>query len=102
MDATHTTPNNNNSKSALLLRALHIEGLPLTTTAARLSEAMGRYGAVQYAEVRCDQSMLVGGAGDERRGAGRICAASSRQSPLAIDRSIVEGLFLNSPSQLSV
>jgi hypothetical protein len=36
-----------------MLRALHIEGLPLAMTAARLSELMAVYGPVQYAEVRC-------------------------------------------------
>lgn len=35
-----------------LLRALHIEGLPLTMTASKLSELMSAYGPVQYAEVR--------------------------------------------------
>ena len=34
------------------LRALHIEGLPLSMTASRLSELMSVYGPVQYAEVR--------------------------------------------------
>ena len=40
------------SKSGRLLRALHIEGLPLSMTASRLSELMSVYGPVQYAEVR--------------------------------------------------
>jgi hypothetical protein len=38
-----------------LLRALHIEGLPLTMTASKLSELMTAYGPVQYAEVRRDR-----------------------------------------------
>jgi hypothetical protein len=39
------------SKAATLLRALHIEGLPPTMTAAELSTLMAPYGNVQYAEV---------------------------------------------------
>jgi hypothetical protein len=39
------------SKSVGLLRALHIEGLPLTMSASKLSELMSAYGPVQYAEV---------------------------------------------------
>lgn len=38
------------SKAATLLRALHIEGLPATMTAAELSTLMAPYGNVQYAE----------------------------------------------------
>lgn len=34
-----------------LLRALHIEGLPATVSAADLSTLMAPYGNVQYAEV---------------------------------------------------
>lgn len=35
-----------------MLRALHIEGLPASMTAAELSALMSPYGDVQYAEVR--------------------------------------------------
>lgn len=38
------------SKATTLLRALHIEGLPPTMTAAELSTLMAPYGNVQYAE----------------------------------------------------
>lgn len=40
------------SKAVTILRALHIEGLPTTMTAADLSTLMAPYGTVQYAEVR--------------------------------------------------
>ena len=51
---TRTTqhPPNGHSKSVVMLRVLHIEGLPITITAARLSDLMSVYGPVQYAEVR--------------------------------------------------
>lgn len=38
------------SKAMTILRALHIEGLPSTMTAAELSALMAPYGSVQYAE----------------------------------------------------
>ena len=46
-----TTPTHSTSKSVVMLRVLHIEGLPITITAARLSDLMSVYGPVQYAEV---------------------------------------------------
>ena len=49
-----------------MLRVLHIEGLPITVTAARLSDLMSVYGPVQYAEVSAlSQSFLE-----------RVCAAA--------------------------
>ncbi len=50
-----------------LLRALHVEGLPPTMTAAELSSLMAPYGNVQYAEVRMRGRLPAG-----------ICACDSQ------------------------
>ncbi|KAI8472962.1 MAG: Metalloenzyme, LuxS/M16 peptidase-like protein [Monoraphidium minutum] len=54
-------------KSVGLLRALHVEGLPLTMTASKLSELMSAYGPVQYAEAAPEVSKDDGGAVTGRR-----------------------------------
>ncbi|GBF93238.1 hypothetical protein Rsub_05970 [Raphidocelis subcapitata] len=55
------------SKSVGLLRALHIEGLPLTMTASKLSELMTAYGPVQYAEAAPEMAKDDAGAVTGRR-----------------------------------
>jgi hypothetical protein len=73
------------SKSVGLLRALHVEGLPLTMTAAKLSELMSAYGPVQYAEVRarvgrcCSQRGV--GSGRMRAIAEAVCGAVPPSPP---------------------
>ncbi|KIZ03794.1 hypothetical protein MNEG_4162 [Monoraphidium neglectum] len=54
-------------KSVGLLRALHIEGLPLTMTASKLSELMTAYGPVQYAEAAPEVAKDEGGSVTGRR-----------------------------------
>jgi hypothetical protein len=63
----HTTSNACCSCTApvSLLRALHVEGLPLGTTAARASDLLSPYGSVQYAEAAPEAG--PGGAGPARR-----------------------------------
>lgn len=57
----------NCSKAATLLRALHIEGLPPTMTAAELSTLMAPYGNVQYAEVSTVPNTCIGQAASQQR-----------------------------------
>lgn len=55
-DASQPTPYAppHRSKGQSLLRALHVEGLPASMTAAELSQLFSPYGSVQYAEAAPD------------------------------------------------